>query len=234
MSKLDSVTYFLPVLNLIWLATCLFSVIHVAFYGDPIFLLYSLIVATLLAILVIFVLSIIRKKSDYAKGYTPLVFILGIYLVIVSWIGMNMTFPEYQEIVKFDKLRSELTYKLNVKRGGANMGKVYRWEMAKLYLNAPKSVNKVEASVNHKGTMMMHILLMDKIGQGDGELYSDDMYAVAEVAFTIGKDFSQEWYERAYEHGREDALRRFRERMLEVNPRYKIEEEINANDNNNQ
>jgi len=216
MSKFNSENYFLPVLNLAWLVSCLFSIAHVALYGELSSLLYSLVIAIFFAVLVVFVLSIIRKKSDFAKGFKPLVFILGIYLMLVSWQGINKTFPEYQEIVAFMNNRAQLAYNLNVNRKGA------RWDMAKLYLSAPESVKRIEVRVGHKGTMMMHLLLMEKVEQGNGEKYSDEMYEVAEVAFSYGKKFAREWYEKAYEYGREDAIERYNERMLLVNPKFKV------------
>ncbi len=221
MSKSTLENYFLPLTNILWLSSCLLSIVHVAIYGEVLFLLYAFIIAIFFTILTIFVLSVIRKKSDYAKGYKPLIFILGIYLILVSWFGMNKTFPEYQEIATFKKNQSELPYKLGVQRQGVH------WDVADLYLTAPKSIDRVEPRVNHKGTMMMHVLLMGKIRDGLEKNYGDDMFELAEIAFSHGRKFSKQWYERAYMHGRKDALDRYNEKMLIVNHKFQI---TNKND----
>jgi hypothetical protein len=196
------------VLNLLWFITGILSVLHVSLYGEPILLIYLLVIAILFAILVIFIVSIIRKKSDYAKGYIPLLFILGIYVVLISWLGMNKTFPEYKEITVFEYERSDLTYKVNVKRAGAN------WALAILYLHALDSIERIEPHVRHKGAMMMHKLLEEKIEEGQGQSYVDDMYNLAEISFIYtGKEFAHSWYKKAYEFGKSDSLDRYQLRM---------------------
>ena len=203
--------------DILFAAAGLLTIIHVQLYGEVLHLFYVLVVALFFMVLSIFTISVIRKNNSLAKGRSPLLITLLMYILVISWLGAIRTYPEYKEVQAFLDSRSELTFELGVQRKDA------RWKIARLYMNAPTSLGKIEGEINHKGTMIMHWLLMDKIKKGNGGEFKDDMYELAEVAFPFGKEFSRSWYERAYEHGRVDAIERYEERMLSVNPRYKSE-----------
>lgn len=207
-------------IDILGLVACVLSIIHVSLRAKSIELIYIAIISVLVSILFIFIMSIIRKSNTLAKGRNPYVVFLFIYILLIIWLALNKTIIEYREIIAFEEARSDLAYGLNLQREGA------RWDMAKLYQNAPLSIHRIEAGVKHKGTMMMHPLLREKIRQGEGIKYRDDMYELAEVAFLYGKKFAKKYYEKAYMYGRKDALARYHERMLIVNPKYEVSDDI--------
>jgi len=200
------------VLSMLWFVAGAFSVIHVLLYGELKWLFFLFIIATLLAILVIFMISIIRKKSDYAKGYLPLLFILGIFIILISWLGMIRTYPEYKEISYFQAQRADLVYRISFRKIKSIFDD-YSYQLNELYLKAPKSVERLQEGVNQKGAIMMQEYLEDRIQEGRGEEYADEMFELAEIGFLLGTEFAQRWYQEAYEHGRTDALKRYAERI---------------------
>ena len=128
--------------------------------------------------------------------------------MVLTWLGLNKTIPEYKEIVSFQKDRSDLVYRMGLNENGA------LYKLAYLYLKAPESVNKVESNVNHKGAIIFGQFLEGKIADGKGPSYYDDMYELAEVSFTsTGHDFAKIWYERAEKYGKDGSIKRFNERL---------------------
>ena len=124
--------------------------------------------------------------------------------------------PEYKEIVDFQKQRSELIYELT-QRVPSMRGVEIR-KLAILYMHAEPSVQRIEPRVNHRGVMMMKEFLNEKIEEGEGQSYANDMYDMAEIAFTqTGIKFARDWYEKAYKYGRSDAMERYNARMSEYN-----------------
>ena len=60
----------------------------------------------------------------------------------------------------------------------------------------------------------MRVFLEDQINKGNGKIYKEYMYDLAEVAFTVAsRDLAREWYQKAYYYGVTTAIERYKERM---------------------
>lgn len=196
------------ILNILWSLTWGLSVLHVSILGEPAWIFYLAIVSFLFAILLIFIRSVLRKKSDHAKNEIPLIYTLAVFVLLVIWLGVVKTYPEFREIKDFKIAQSDLAYRLNLSEYKAD------WRLARLYLDAADSIERIEPGVRHKGALMMHRFLSNKISQGMGNQFKDEMFDLAEVSFVHrGKNFSKEWYEASYQYGRKDALARFEKRL---------------------
>ena len=181
------------------------SILHVSLRAEPLELLYLLIISVLFCILFIFVIT---KGGHVIGDRAPTIFFLSIYIVLIFWLGVSKTIPEYRGIIKFEKRQLELIYE----GLGNNFDRI---QLARLYMNAPDVIERIQPGVHHKGNMIMHEFLKGKISSGEGSDYVEDLYLLAESGFTYSsKGYAYNWYKNAFEFGKKDALKRYEERLL--------------------
>lgn len=198
------------VINIIWLVVCILSAVHSALITEPLSLLYLSAVSLFFLILILFLFSFFRKNSNLYQANNVLIIYLIIYILLITWLDLNKTLPEYKAISNFEEKRADLIYRLALNERSAEN------RLASLYLNADDTVNRIEPSVKHKGALMMDLILKEKIEANQGNLYVEDMYQLAEISFAnTGPGFALTWYQNAHKYGKKDALQRYDHRMKE-------------------
>lgn len=194
-----------------WLLTCILSIAHLSIQGRVQDLIYLLIISIIVATLVLFIFLTFIKKYYPLLNENKLNLVIIIFILLLTWLDLNKSLPEYKEIRSFEENRSDLVYRMGMKEGDADR------KLALLYLNASPVILRIEKSVNHKGAMILSQILEEKIKEGKGKEYVNDIYNLAEVSFTsTGHDFSHYWYKRAFEYGKKNALERFKLRLQEI------------------
>lgn len=190
-------------------AICFFSSVYAYFRAEPIVLLSLPLVSLLFSILFLFVTSVIKKKYLSKNGSDSLIVFLVTYIVLVLWLGVYKVMPEYIDINEFENRHLDLIHKSLE----TEFDKV---EFARFYMKAPDVIERIYPGIHHKGNMAMHQFLMKKIQEGKGEDYVDDLFFLAETGFTYtSKGYAYNWYSKAFKFGKQDALKRYDERLAE-------------------
>ena len=184
------------------------TIYHSLLYPAPLAVFYVVLLAAIFTVMFVFLLYMSVKNINNAKSVSKTSVFLCIYTLLMIWLGINKTLPEYKEIMDFRKNRDDYVYWLYRSEFDT------RRKLALLYLNAPESVDRIEPGVVHLGTKLVKNFLDNEIKAGNGANYSDDMYNLAEVAFIhSSRELAHEWYKKAYEHGKSNALERYQERI---------------------
>ncbi len=185
------------------------TVYHSLLHPAPLSFFAVLLVSALVTLFAIFILFVTTKNIKILSNLPKLSIFLCSYILIITWLGLNKTIPEYEEIKNFQQKISDLIYAIK-KHGIAGMK-----NLGYLYMYAPPSVKRIEPRANHLGTQLMRVFLTKKIEAGEGEKYAEDMYNIAEVAFIYSsRDIAGIWYNHAYKFGQANALKRYEERMV--------------------
>lgn len=185
------------------------TVYHSLLHPDPLYIFYVIIISLLFTLTTIFIIFETSKSKYNLKHLSKTSVFLCIYIILIIWLGINKTIPEHQEILEFQQKRADLTYWIYKKDFDT-----YK-QLALLYMNASPAIKRIEPSANHFGTKLMKVYLENKIAAGEGSLYSQDMYDLAEAIFVYSsRDLAHVWYQSAYEYGKANALKRYEERMV--------------------
>jgi len=190
--------------ELLGLITLILCVVHVSLQAETIALVYLAAITAVLSVITLFIMNLIKHNSEYTKGSTPTIVFLCIYILLVTYLGVNKVVPESREIVSFEKKQLDLIYKISMQENEA------RRNLAELYLNATTVIERIQPGIHKTGTIMMAEILQDKINKGDGTYHVDSMFELAEIAFLYNdNEFSYAWYKIASEYGRNDALEHY-------------------------
>jgi hypothetical protein len=185
------------------------TVYHSLLEPDPLSVFYIILVSLLLTLLVIVINFSITKNPKNLQYLSKTSIFLCVYIFLIIWLGINKTIPEHQEIIEFQKKRSDFTYWLYKDEYDTVK------ELAILYMNASPAVERIEPNANHFGTKILRAYLEDQIALGKGSQHSQDMYDLAEATFTYSsRDLAHTWYQHAFEYGKKDALKRYEERNI--------------------
>ena len=199
---------YIIVYHITWLLTVVLSVTQIYFMANPVSLVYAAIISILISLLLLFIITVNKVTHSQLLYQNFILVFLATYIIVLTWLGLNKTIPEYKEITSFRENRSDFVYKIAL---GENKS---LYKLAHLYLEAPQPVNKIEPNVNHKGAIILGHFLENKIKDGEGRSYYEDMYELAEVSFTsTGHDYSKIWYEQAEKYGKNGAIERFNQRL---------------------
>ena len=194
---------------------CILTVYHSLLRPNPLHIYYVIIASLLITIGVVSVVFITSNNVRTVKSLSKTSIFLSIYILLMIWLAINITIPEYDEIMKFQKKRIELIYWDAKKELGGHR------KLALLYMRAKPEISRIEPNANNWGTKLMRVYMLDQMENGPTEHYKkkgysmgDDMYELAEAAFIYSsREIAHTWYKKAFEYGREDALTRYNERI---------------------
>ena len=184
------------------------TIYHSLLRPQPLSVFYLIAISFLLTLLIIIIVIGTSKTKNSFKDLSEASVFLCIYIALIIWLGINKTIPEHEEIVEFQNQRKVLLYKIHKAKRDSKK------QLALLYMNAPSSIKKIEPHANHFGTRILSAHLENEMKAGNGSRHSQDMYDLAEAAFVFSsKAMAHVWYQHAYDHGIENALLRYEERM---------------------
>lgn len=192
----------------------LLTIYHSLLHPHPLHVFYLVSISLLLTIVIVVIAVGISKTKISLQHLSKTGIFLSIYIVLITWLAINKTIPEYNEIEAFKKKRIEIIY-WHVNNGRAGIR-----QLSMLYMHAPPAISRIEPAVNHWGTKLMMSYLENQMKNGKDPTYrdgtyklSDDMYELAEALFSYAsRESARIWYQHAYEYGRTDAMERYNER----------------------
>jgi hypothetical protein len=202
--------------KIVW-ALCLcayiITVVSLSMRAMSIEFFYIVIISIFISVVIGFDLK--SKIRTDNKNFIPYVF-LGSYILLLIWLCFIKVIPEYKDITAFETKRAIIIYEVMITDNKTNKRSHFeaKRSLAKLYLHAPDTIERIEPNVNYKGGRMMINLLNEITEKNKAMSLRDDVFDVAEIAFTqMSKKTSKEWYLKAYEAGRLDALKRYNQRI---------------------
>jgi hypothetical protein len=185
------------------------TVYHSLLHPDPLSVFYLILISTLFTLVVIFITLEISKNKNSLKHLSKTGIFLSIYILLIIWLGINKTIPEHNEILDFQKKRADLTYWIYDGKFDTHK------KLAYLYMNASPSISRIEPQANHYGTKILRAYLENQINEGNGPLFAQEMYDLAEATFTYSsRELAHTWYKYAHEYGKAGAIQRYNERMV--------------------
>jgi len=135
------------------------TVYHSLLHPDPLSVFYLILISALFTLVVVFIALEISKNKNTLKYLSKTGIFLSIYILLIIWLGINKTIPEYNEITAFKKNRTEILY-WHVNKGRAGIR-----QLSMLYMNATPAISRIEPSVNHWGTKLMMSYLQDQMSR---------------------------------------------------------------------
>ena len=185
------------------------TIYHSLLQPQPLAIFYIIAISFLFTLTVIFIIITISKNKNNSKHLSKSGIFLCGYIFLLIWLGINKTIPEHQEILDFQRKRADLIYWIY--NGKFDTYK----ELAYLYMDASTSINRIEPHVNHFGTKILATYLQNQIKAGNGALYAQAMYDLAEAEFIYSsRESAHTWYKYAEEYGKAGAIERYNERMV--------------------
>ena len=186
----------------------------VSIFVEPIDIFYLVFVSILFSALISLVIYETGITILELNLKTTVIIFFLIYIVLSGWYCTVKAYPEYKSIIEFRDKRADLIYNIQKNEPPLESHIAYKRQLAELYLHANPAVDKLEPNVNHRGVSLMRVFLEDQINKGNGKIYKEYMYDLAEVAFTVAsRDLAREWYQKAYYYGVTTAIERYKERM---------------------
>ncbi len=224
MFRLSSGDKFLWIIVLLGSLASILTVILASLRSNTIEFLYVVLFSAFITLILV---SEFERYLVSKKTHLSIIIFINIYIIFIIWLGAVKIIPEYKSIIDFEEKKSLLT--LNIMIADDKKNEYFKLkaelELAKLYSNAPDPIFRRDKSIRNSGILMLSKTLKKMIEENknyinvtnekDGRInISDDMYILAEAAFMHkSKAFAKEWYKRAYDFGRADALQRYNQLM---------------------
>ena len=194
------------------------TLILVGLFIEPIYIFYLVVVSLFFSVLISQVIYETRANIIELNINTAILLFMVIYILLSFWYAATKAYPEYKIIMEFRKKRTDLIYNVEKNAPPPESHLAYRRQLAELYLHADPSVDRLEPNVNHWGVNLMKVFLEEQIKKGNGGKFKENMYDLAEVAFSVtSRELAHEWYEKAQEYGVSNSLKRYQERVEEYN-----------------